>query len=635
MKKKLTYGSLFSGVGGFDMGFDLESYECVFQVEWDKHCQKILAKHWPEVPKWSDVQDVNGAEIPPCDVLTFGSPCQDLSVAGKRAGLEGTKSSMFYEATRIIKEMRNATKSIYPRVVIWENVPGALSSNNGADFGAVIDTLADIGAVDIQWSVLDAQHFGVPQRRRRIFVVAIFDPATSDRCPDPLLPVIKGSRGDFAKGRKAQQNAARSADVSIETGGQWWDGETTADCLTTTSNEQRMPDKNRLQAVLVPNEIIGALCARDYKGVGNQYVDEGKLVVQDAVVDQINLPLSDFGPTLTTTFGAKNYSNHQEVVSGSIIPVAYSIREDAVLPLKTSNTKANGMNVGEPGDPMYTLDTGNSSAVAYKFDSLASNSMKSANPNSGCNEAEIAPTLDTWTPDPSLNQGGIAIVEKTLGPVAYSVREDAKNNNFSATETDVALCLNGLQPSTQSHHAQLFIAEPQPPCQIDGSQVASTLRGFGHGWQGQHNSTNAIVEPIVYDGYDQKLDDTGIHPSLRIGRDSSDFVAQPIIFENSFRDDPRIGDDVCHTLPAKMGSGGGNTPMLAEPVEQHLAVRRLTPLECERLMGWPDDHTRWNADGTEQADTHRYRQCGNGVATPVAKWIAKHLKNILITNDNE
>lgn len=499
MKTKLTYGSLFSGVGGFDMGFDLKGYECVFQVEWDKHCQKILAKHWPEVPKWSDVQDVNGAEIPPCDVLTFGSPCQDLSVAGKRAGLEGTKSSMFYEATRIIKEMRNATKSVYPRVVIWENVPGALSSNNGADFGAVIDTLADIGAVDIQWSVLDAQHFGVPQRRRRIFVVAIFDPATSDRCPDPLLPVIKGSRGDFAKGRKAQQNAARSADVSIETGGQWWDGETTADCLTTTSNEQRMPDKNRLQAVLVPNEIIGALCARDYKGVGNQYVDEGKLVVQDAVV-----------------------------------------------PLKTSNTKANGMNVGEPGDPMYTLDTGNSLAVAY------------------------------------------------------SIREDAKNNNFSATETDIALCLNGLQPSTQSHHAQLFIAEP-----------------------------------IVYDGYDQKADFSGTHRTLRVGRDSGDFVAQPIIFENSFRDGPRIGDDVCHTLPAKMGSGGGNTPMLAEPVEQHLAVRRLTPLECERLMGWPDDHTRFYADGTEQADTHRYKQCGNGVATPVAKWIAKHLKNILITNDNE
>jgi DNA (cytosine-5)-methyltransferase 1 len=514
MKTKLKYGSLFSGVGGFDMGFDLENYECVFQVEWDKHCQKILAKHWPEVPKWSDVQDVNGAEIPPCDVLTFGSPCQDLSVAGKRAGLDGTKSSMFYEATRIIKEMRNATKSIYPRVVVWENVPGALSSNNGADFGAVIDTLADIGAVDIQWSVLDAQYFGVPQRRRRIFLIAQFDPATSERCPDPLLPIAEGSRGDFAKGRKARQDAARSATSGIDTGGQWWDGQTTAS-------------------------------------------------------DPVNVPLSEFGPTLTTTFGPKNYSSHQEVMSGSVMPVAYSIREDAVIPLKTSNTKANGMNVGESGDPMYTLDTSNSLAVAYKFDSLASNSMKSANPNSGCNEVNVSSTLDTWAPDPSLNQGGIAIVEQTLTPVAYSIREDAKNNNFSATETDVALCLNGLQPSTQSHHAQLFIAEPQTPFVFDGTR----------------------------------------------------------------HDDFRMDTDTVPTLKSRMGTGGGQVPMLAEPVEQHLAVRRLTPLECERLMGWPDDHTRFYADGTEQADTHRYKQCGNGVATPVARFIAKHLKKILITDD--
>jgi site-specific DNA-cytosine methylase len=140
--------------------------------------------------------------------------------------------------------------------------------------------------------------------------------------------------------------------------------------------------------------------------------------------------------------------------------------------------------------------------------------------------------------------------------VAYSVREDAKANTFSATELDHANALSALRPSPQSHHAQMFIAE----------QVS------------------------FYDGYNQKLDDSGIHRSLRIGRDSSDFVAQP-----------------------------------AEPT---MAVRRLTPLECERLMGWPDDHTRYKADGTEQADTHRYRQCGNGVATPVAKWVAEQIAKV-------
>jgi DNA-cytosine methyltransferase len=220
----LTYGELFAGVGGFGMGMDQAGYEPVFQVEWDKNCQKILHHHWPTVPKWGDVCDVNGADLPPCDVLIFGSPCQDLSVAGKRAGLQdGDRSSMFFEAVRIIKEMRDATNSIYPRATIWENVPGALSSNKGADFGVVLSSLADIGAITQEYAVLDAQYFrSTPQRRRRIFLVSIFDPAASERCPDPLLPLIQGSRGDFAKGRKARKDSARLASTSVDPS----DGET-------------------------------------------------------------------------------------------------------------------------------------------------------------------------------------------------------------------------------------------------------------------------------------------------------------------------------------------------------------------------------------------------------------------------
>ena len=197
------------------MGFDQAGYDCLFQVEWDKHCQQILARHWPDVPRWSDVQDVNGAELPPCDVLTFGSPCQDLSVAGKRAGIDGGRSSMFFEATRIIREMRDATGNTYPRIVVWENVPGALSSNRGADFQAVIDEMADCGALLTEWAVLDAQHFGVPQRRRRIFLVAVLDPATASRCPDPLLPVAPGSRGDYQKGNPTGQDIAGTLGASV------------------------------------------------------------------------------------------------------------------------------------------------------------------------------------------------------------------------------------------------------------------------------------------------------------------------------------------------------------------------------------------------------------------------------------
>jgi site-specific DNA-cytosine methylase len=387
-----------------------------------------------------------------------------------------------------------------------------LSSNKGADFGVVLSSLADIGAITQEYAVLDAQYFGVPQRRRRIFLVSVFCPTASERCPDPLLPLIQGSRGDFAKGRKARKDSARLVEAGIDPG----NGETNYPYV-----KSRRAQTNTDDETWVEGDVTPTLNAFDNGGE-----------TRATVLMPVNMPLSELGPTLTTTYGAKNYSNHQEVMSGSIMPVAYSIREDA------------------------------------------------------------------------------------------------KANNFSVTETDTALCLNGLVPSTQSHHAQIFIAEP-------------------------------------------------------------------IIFENSYRDGPRVGDDICHTLPAKMGLGGGNTPMLAEVTYSFdtqfgsnaavfedtsptlkssqqppsvsiafshyssnaspsievsptlrsgtngtghavltspgLAVRRLTPLECERLQGWPDDHTRWTADGKEQADTNRYKQCGNGVASPVAKWVGEQLRPVLET----
>jgi len=188
----LTFGSLFSGVGGFDLGFERAGWECKWQVEWDMRCQNVLNKHWSSVPKWLDVCDVDGGVVAPVDCIIFGSPCQDLSLAGRRAGIDGSKSSMFFEAVRIIGEMRDATSNVYPRVTVWENVPGALTSNGGDDFGKVLETLGDIGAVEQEWAVLDAQYFGVPQRRRRIFLVSVFDTDIGRRCPEQILPVHQG-----------------------------------------------------------------------------------------------------------------------------------------------------------------------------------------------------------------------------------------------------------------------------------------------------------------------------------------------------------------------------------------------------------------------------------------------------------
>jgi len=170
----LTHGSLFSGVGGFDLGADAAGIETLWQAEIDKKASSVLAKHWPDVKRYGDVKDVKGNQVKPVDIISFGSPCQDLSIAGKGAGLQGSRSGLFFEAIRIIKEMRDATQNQYPQIAIWENVRGALSSNEGKDFHAAIQALAKLGAVDISYRLVNACHFGVPQRRVRVFVVADF-----------------------------------------------------------------------------------------------------------------------------------------------------------------------------------------------------------------------------------------------------------------------------------------------------------------------------------------------------------------------------------------------------------------------------------------------------------------------------
>jgi DNA (cytosine-5)-methyltransferase 1 len=458
--------SLFSGVGGFDMGLENAGMETVFQCEWDKHANSILHRHWPDVPKWDDVSTLTGKHIlanaPEVDVVAWGSPCQDLSVAGKRAGLEGGRSGLFHEGIRIIKELQEESNGQYPRISIWENVVGALNSNRGADFGVILNEMAQAGALAIEWAVLDAQYFGVPQRRRRVFVIAIFDPVLAERSPIPLLPVAESLPGHLAKGKPQRKSITSKTSTSVGTDGG-----------------------------ILGSDIVGSLNTSDAKMISTQYVNENKCVVEPFVKssraqtseDSETWIPGEVNPTLNS-FDVGDTRATTAIVEPVLFENSYRdgarIANDGV-----SQTLTSKMGTGGGNTPMLAFGT-----------QFGSNANVTEN---------IAPTLKSSQQSPS---------------VAYSIREDAKANTFSATELDHANSLSALRPSPQSHHAQMFIAEPT------------------------------------------------------------------------------------------------------------MAVRRLTPLECERLMGWPDDHTRYKADGTEQADTHRYKQCGNGVASPVAQWIAKHILNI-------
>lgn len=225
----MTLGSLFDGAGGFPFAAQLCGIEPVWASEIEAFPIAVTTKRFPTMKHLGDITKINGAEIEPVDVITFGSPCQDLSVAGRRAGLEGERSGLFTEAVRIIREMREATNGRYPRYAVWENVPGAFSSNRGGDFRVVLEELckvkdrnaaiprpakgkwSDAGQIvgdgySLGWRVLDAQYWGVPQRRRRIFLVADFGGGRAGE----ILFEREGLRRSFAESRESWQGITKS-----------------------------------------------------------------------------------------------------------------------------------------------------------------------------------------------------------------------------------------------------------------------------------------------------------------------------------------------------------------------------------------------------------------------------------------
>jgi DNA (cytosine-5)-methyltransferase 1 len=158
----LTVGSLFSGIGGFDLGFERAGMDVRWQCEIDKTAREVLRRHWPDATVYEDVRNV-GSGAAAVDVVCGGFPCQDVSVAGRRAGLAGERSGLWFEFHRILAE-------VTPEWVVIENVPGLLSSNAGRDFATILRGLVEL-RYGVVWRVLDSQHFGVPQRRRRVFIV--------------------------------------------------------------------------------------------------------------------------------------------------------------------------------------------------------------------------------------------------------------------------------------------------------------------------------------------------------------------------------------------------------------------------------------------------------------------------------
>jgi DNA (cytosine-5)-methyltransferase 1 len=422
-KRGMTLGSLFDGSGGFPLGGLISGITPVWASEIEPFPIRVTTKRMPFMKHYGDVSKLNGGDIEPVDIITFGSPCQDMSIAGKREGLDGNRSGLFYQAIRIVKEMREKTNGEKPRYIVWENVQGAFSSNKGEDFRCVLESVCRVtdesvsvpavkkwtGAghimgehYSVAWRTLDAQYWGVPQRRKRIYLVADFAGGSAGK----ILFESEGVSGYSAEGFRAWQGTAADAgEGACETG-----------CLCLNDQGGQRMD--------VTEDVTATLRAG---------ANHPPLVFENHSQDSRYTGPLDVSQTVLSTFGTGG--NNQPFVVET--PKTLKIR---------SGCEGGGKGPLIQEDKSATLGTHNDQTLfqpkVYGICSKDSNAMKSDNPKSGFYEAETSRTLDGNGGNPSCNQGGMAVVAlqgsmigraDKNGPLGSGVNEDV---SFTLDATD-------------------------------------------------------------------------------------------------------------------------------------------------------------------------------------------------------
>ncbi len=513
-------GSLFTGAGGADIGAEKAGMKPVFYCEIDKAAAGVIARRSAGLtPIYCDITKFKPDPIKHAvDVIIGGSPCQDLSLAGKRAGLDGERSGLFREMVRICKRLRS-------RFVVWENVPGALSSNGGRDFAAVIRAFTGL-QVEVQksgwgnagfirtpfpnhrwniaWRVLDSQYCGVPQRRRRIFLVGSLGDAS---CAEILFEP-ESVRGNPAPRRGSRKDVGPTLSARTKGGGGLGtDTELDGGLIAANITTRPYSDASGRESNLIP-DVAFSLNA---KGGTGRIDGESEIFISV-------IPGPDATGALCSNGKAAGSATQQDAESGMLITVAHTLRGD-------------GFDASEDGTGRGT----------------------------------------------------------PLIPVAYRT----SGNCGVMKQGDRTAALNTATDPTQNI-------------------VAFNLRG---------REGDAMPE----------VSDTA---SLRAasGGSSRSYVS----FSENQRGEIRTSD-----ISPQLSTGGGKPGQGFPAAVGAFGVRRLTPLECERLQGWPDHHTRLKRlvklEGNQwiptmriemQADGPRYKQCGNGVTSTVMEWICRRIIRI-------
>jgi DNA (cytosine-5)-methyltransferase 1 len=498
----LNYLSVCSGIEAATVAWHHMGWKPIGFSEIEKFPSQVLQHHYPNVPNLGDMTKYKEWNLnAPIDVLVGGTPCQSFSVAGLRKGLEDPRGNLMLTYVGILDKFR-------PKWCVWENVPGVLSSNGGKDFGSFLSALVELG-YGWAYRVLDAQYFGVAQRRRRVFVVGCFG------------------------------NWRSAAEVLFE-----------SESLQRHIKPSR--EKGQKTTYGIAN-CVGALCARDYKGISADNVGEGKVILPNVFYENhgtdSRIKEIDVSPTVTARWGT----------GGNNVPLTQPISFD----LAQITSKQNGTKV-EPGLPVSTLAKGSQMHCAYSLQGAGSTSQ---NANGDGYKEEQSYTLNRT------DIHGVAILGGQHPNASIG-------ENLSPTLTSAMGTGGGHVPVVGN------------VANVHAFKVRGGCDGGGKGYLGQDEKAFTL----------------------------STTQDQQIFTQNTRNEVRYINGDgqIAGALMAQSGMKQQNY------LHQNMAVRRLTPIECERLQGFPDNYTNIKDNCP---DGPRYKALGNSMAVPVMKWIGERIND--------
>ena len=594
LTEPLTLGSLFDGIGGFPLAGVRQGFTPVWASEIEPFPIEVTRLHFPEMCHVGDITKLNGAELAPVDLVCGGSPCQDLSVAGKRAGLQGERSGLFMEQVRVIKEMRAYDKAngrsadaVRPRYMCWENVPGAFSSSDSEDFQAVLEETCRIadssvsvprppggvwksaGAIlgnqfSIAWRVYDAQYWPrTPQRRKRIYLVADFGGHTAPK----ILFKQDSLFGDTQTSRETRQGAAVCSQESIGN-----PGGSHGECLTPWDvQSRRIYESDGVWPSLYGGE-----------GGGHGYVTAEK--------------------------------------------------ENETIPINTQNSIRHnclGENTG------FGIREQDNSAISLQA-AAQSHDVTTA---FACNQRDEVRDLN--------DVAGAIQAQPGMKQQTF-VAEGSELTTFHINQRDEIIDLNGISGAllaTRNMQMQTFISEPISGFNIQsGDSVGAASHNPAYCIAGNiidrqdHNGGNGLgVQPDIsytvtstdrHCVFSQQRSDEYAQnevvstQSARQYKDATDLVCEADVAGLDCRNGAENGD-LSGTLQSK--TNGGYSLNNVNPIRVGKLIRRLTPLECERLQGYPDFWT----DIPGASDSARYKALGNSVAIPCVEHVLRGIAYFL------